>query len=194
MFWDPEIPKSAEETAAHFVQVWAEAVLRQAARTREVRKRSAIDERAWERQDDWPGLQTEQIEANWRTVWAEEHTLVWSAYQLERWQARLAKERGEPAPPENKPLRLARNALEHLDELHLEEFSASIPEGKTPKQAKRMAISSFPGEVLSLDGSVADEVLDHETLDREALNVVRTIQQELDEWAQEQFAELMRDR
>lgn len=49
-FVDPQV--NATHAAQEFVQRWAEAVLRQAARTREVRKRTAEDEWAYERDED----------------------------------------------------------------------------------------------------------------------------------------------
>ncbi|MEH0402911.1 hypothetical protein ACFY7V_03730 [[Kitasatospora] papulosa] len=194
MFGDPEIQGGdAEELAAHFVRVWAEAVIRQAIRTREVRKRSELDDLAWERNDNWT-LTASDLDSNWRRLWAEEHTLVWSAYQLERWQARLAKERGVAAPEENEPLRRARNALEHLDELHLEDYAATVPADVSPKAARRMAISGFPEQMLSFTGSVAAEVLDPETLDREAMKVVGAIEDELDERAAAAYLDYVRGR
>ncbi|MFE3378775.1 hypothetical protein [Streptomyces anulatus] len=194
---EPEVPTIAEETAADFVRVWAEAVIRQARRSREANRRSETDDRMYER-NDGPALMgainEETLRENWRTAWAEEQTLVWSAHQLERWQARLAKERGQEAPHQNEPLRLMRNALEHLDDLDLDEIAATLPEGLTPKQAKRMAISSFPGKALFLNRPIQRHMLDPEIVTTEALNVVAAVQDELDEMAYQHLLDLQRGK
>ncbi|MET8179744.1 hypothetical protein [Streptomyces sp. NPDC005336] len=191
-FIDPQM--NALHTAQEFVQRWAEAVLRQAARTREVRKRTAEDERAHERGED-PSLDSWTLNANHRELWTEEHMLVWSAHQLERWRARLAKERGEPAPSENEALKNARDALEHLDEAVLGMDAATSPDGSERKQTGR-ALRKLPGQAMSLNvgGDKLFEVLDPEMIDREALAVVASIEAELNDWAVDHYAELMRGR
>ncbi|MER7195527.1 hypothetical protein [Streptomyces flaveolus] len=188
-FIDPQM--DALHTAQDFVQRWAEAVLRQAARTREVRKRAAADERAY---GEDPGLDRGTLGANQRELWTEEHMLVWSAHQLERWRARLAKERNEPAPPENEALKDARDALEHLDEAVLGLDAATPPDGGKRKQQGR-ALRKLPEQALSLSvgGDKLFEVLDPEVIDREALAVVASIEAELNDWAVDHYAELMRD-
>jgi hypothetical protein len=191
-FIDPQI--DAVHTAQEFVQRWAEAVLRQAARTREVRKRVAADERAYDR-GEVPGLDSWMLGANHRERWTEEHMLVWSAHQLERWRARLAKERNEPAPPENEALKDARDALEHLDEAVLGLNAATPPDGGKRKQQGR-ALRKLPEQAmpLSIGGDKLFEVLDPEVIDREALAVVASIEAELNDWAVDHYAELMRGR
>lgn len=180
-----------------FVRLWAEAVVRQAQRSREANRRSEVDDRMYER-NDGPALMgainEETLRDNWRTAWAEEQTLIWSAHQLERWQARLAKERGQETPQQNEPLRLMRNALEHLDELDLDEGWAMLPEGLTPKQAKRMAINSFPGNALSLNRPIHTQVLDPELVTTEALSVVAVVQDVLDDQALQYFLDLQRGK
>ncbi|MET7816266.1 hypothetical protein ABZT26_36195 [Streptomyces sp. NPDC005395] len=190
-FIDPQM--DSLHTAQEFVQRWAEAVLRQAARTREARKRVAADERAYDR-GEVPGLDSWTLGANQRELWTEEHMLVWSAHQLDRWRARLAKERGEPAPPENEALKDARDALEHLDEAVLGLDSATPPEGGKRKQQGR-ALRRLPEQAMSLSigGDKLFEVLDPEVIDREALAVVASIEAELNDWATDQYAELMSD-
>ncbi|MFJ6908007.1 hypothetical protein [Streptomyces griseoluteus] len=194
---EPEVPSSAEGTAADFVRLWAEAVVRQAQRSREANRRSEVDDRMYER-NDGPALMgainEETLRDNWRTAWAEEQTLIWAAHQLERWQARLAKERGLKAPQQNESLRLIRNALEHLDELDLDEGWAVLPEGLTPKQAKRMAISSLPDNMLSLNRPIQTKVLDPELVTTEALNVVAAVQDVLNDLALQHFLDLQRGK
>ncbi|MGW1364918.1 hypothetical protein ACWCQP_46910 [Streptomyces chartreusis] len=188
--FSPVEPNPAEGVAKHFVQVWAEAVLRQAERTREIRQQAAIDSRNHEHNEDWSASAYE-LEANFRAQWAEEHMLVWAVYQLERWRARLAKERGEKAPPENQALRDARNALEHLDEAHLDDDGARSP---VAKGGTGRALRNLPDGVLrfSLGGGKVFEVLDAERLDEEALAVVASINDELDDQAMAMYEDLIR--
>ncbi|MFD3978318.1 hypothetical protein ACFWR6_06995 [Streptomyces griseus] len=197
MHVEPEVPSTAEETAADFVRVWAEAVIRQARRSRESSRRRMANERMYDR-NDGPALMgqinEETLREDWRTAWAEEHTLIWMVHQLERWQARLAKERGQEAPPENAQLKLARNVLEHLDDLELDEVWATVPDGLAPKRAKRMAISSFPDRRISLDRPIQAEVLDPEGVTEEALKVVAAVDELLDDQVRAYLVDLQRGR
>jgi hypothetical protein len=70
-----------------FVRTWAEAVVRQLDRVREIVERDETDDRNYERMEDWSPTE-EELQANFRVRWAEEHILVWAAYQLERWTRR----------------------------------------------------------------------------------------------------------
>ncbi|MFD9000872.1 hypothetical protein ACFV0T_07865 [Streptomyces sp. NPDC059582] len=189
---NPFEPSEAEEIAKHFVQVWAEAVMRQAERTRAIRKKAVLDSRNYDRNEDWSPNE-HQLAANYRVWWAEEHTLVWSAYQLQQWRRRLAEERGEPAPSENQNLKLARDALEHLNEARLDEDAATPPSAKGPQGR---ALRDFPDKMLSLSlgGRTLFEILDPHQLDKEALKVVKSIEDELDARAQAAYEELLRDR
>lgn len=180
----------AAQAAQELVQRWAEAVLRQTARSREVRGRAAAEARAYEHNEDW-SPDTLQLSATSRELWTEEHTLVWAAYQLERWAARLARERDEPAPPKNKALRNARNALEHLAEADLSRFIATSPEGagRVGSSLRELPAQSMP---LYSGGIELFGVLDPEVIDRAALAVVASIESDLTEEAVERYAELMR--
>jgi hypothetical protein len=93
--------------------------------------------------------------------------LVWSAYQLQQWRVRMASERGEPAPPENTNLKLARDALEHLCEARFDEDTAVSPGEKAAGRALR----DFPEQKLGLylGGRTLFDVLDPQTLDEEAV-------------------------
>lgn len=189
---NPFEPSEAEEIAKHFVQVWAEAVIRQADRARAIRRKAGFDSRNYDRNEEW-SPDEHQLAANYRIWWAEEHTLVWSAYQLEQWRGRLAKERGEIVPSENRNLKLARDALEHLSEARLDQDAATSPSDKGPRGR---ALRDFPDKMLSLSlgGRTLFEVLDPHRLDGEALKVVKSIEDELDDWAQAAYEELMSDR
>src|SRR5918998_683258 len=64
----------------------------------------------------WEWLTEHQLYVGWIRLWTAQHHLVWAAYQLERWVARLARERGTTAPITDPMLADLRHALEHLDE------------------------------------------------------------------------------
>ncbi|WP_432020918.1 hypothetical protein [Streptomyces sp. 1222.5] len=185
----PDPSPEGEEAARHFVQQWAEAVIRQAHRTRQARKDSAANSRAYDLAEDFSSP-LEQLQADFRTQWAEEHLLTWCAHQLERWRARLAHERGEELPPENKALKLVRDALEHLDDAAFTEDAARSPKAKGP--AGR-ALRDLPGQQLRLvlGGHSLFEVLDAEQLDQEALRVVQSIEDELEERAVAAYQDLL---
>ncbi|GAQ59350.1 hypothetical protein a10_09252 [Streptomyces acidiscabies] len=119
--------------------------------------------------------------------------LVWSAYQLERWRARLAKERGEEPPPESQRLKDARDALEHLDEARLEEDGARPP---ADKGIQGKALRKLPEQFLrfSLGNSKLFEVLDPNKLDEEALEVVASIEKELEAQVLAAYEDLLRGR
>ncbi|MGW4505825.1 hypothetical protein ACWENO_14425 [Streptomyces sp. NPDC004436] len=181
----------ATEFAQYMVQVWAEAVIRQAERAQAIRKKAAIDDRNYDRNEDWSPDEYE-LAANFRIHWAEEHMLVWSAYQLEQWRGRLAKERGETAPPENRDLKLVRDALEHLSEARLEDFVAMPP---AEKGFQGRALREFPNKMLAvqLGGGKLFELLEPHRVHEEALKVVKSIDAELDDRARDAYMQLMID-
>lgn len=109
---------AAEEACVTFVRAWAESALRQVERVREVRQQAARLNRQLDR--DWDRDLARELEPLWRQNWTEEHSLVWTLYQLERWASRLARERGSAPVEPDAELRDLRNALEHLDEAVLE--------------------------------------------------------------------------
>jgi hypothetical protein len=97
--------RDPEETCRSFVQVWAEAVMRQVERVREVRKKAHSMGRAYER-----GFGPDEIDLArcFREQWAEEQTLVWAAHQVERWARRLAEEWCEEPPRRDEVLAWAK--------------------------------------------------------------------------------------
>ncbi|MER5481568.1 hypothetical protein ABT026_32055 [Streptomyces sp. NPDC002734] len=185
----PDASPEGEETARHFVQQWAEAVIRQAHRTRQARNDSAANSRAYDLAEDF-SPPTEQLETDFRTQWAEEHLLVWCAHQLERWRARLAHERGEDPPAENPKLKLVRDSLEHLDEAA---FTLDAARSPAPEGGPGRALRGLPEQQLRLQLGGRDlfEVLDAERLDEEALKVVRSIEDELGERAAAAYHDLL---
>ncbi|MFE9847153.1 hypothetical protein [Streptomyces goshikiensis] len=176
---DDEPKATAEEVAQHFVRIWAEAVIRAADRARAIRVKDAKDFRNAERNEDWSPTD-DDLYANTRVQWAEDHTLVWSAHQLEVWRARLAKERGQEPQPDNEVLTRLRNVLEHLVDPDLEDWVATIPEGADRR--RRWSLRSLPGEQFHLgmeSGGRLFGLLESEDLNAVAMGVVKSVQDEL---------------
>lgn len=112
-----------------FTQRWAEATLRQATRLRYALQRASSLDRAYERMGD-PTLAELDIAAKIDEVWTEQHILMVSARQFEKWAKRMAAACAEVRPEEGRLMRLLRNSLEHLDEAELNELEAlSGPSG-----------------------------------------------------------------
>lgn len=183
-----------ENLCKTFVQTWAEAVIRQVRRVRELRARAAKDGRNFERLENWSPT-SEDLAQNFRAQWAEEQTLVWAAYQLERWARRLAEERKQEPPESDEVLANLRNALEHLDEA---EFSnqAELITGATggwvysygrsavPGKKTNRSLRALPSSKISIatpEGarSPAFGLIDVEELERRAKAYVRRIEDEL---------------
>lgn len=98
-----------------FARSWAEAVLARLSELKRVRAEDDAVAKAYDQLEEWaPG--PDEMARSFRKLWSAEHTMIWTAFQLERWTRRLAHERGLPEPVEDPVLKLARNALEHLDD------------------------------------------------------------------------------
>lgn len=162
-----------ETHAAMFVRTWAEAVLRQVKRARDARTQWRTDDRNWERMEDWSPTE-EDVQKSFRRMWAEEHMLVWTAYQLEQWQERLALEQGVEPPTRDHQLRLVRNALEHLNEAAFDDFKAVVPSTASPRQSR--ALRELGG--LAISSKVSG--LDPEVVEERALKVVASVQTSLE--------------
>ncbi|AUY50474.1 hypothetical protein [Streptomyces sp. CB01881] len=183
-----------KEYALQFVRTWAEAVVRQAERARAVRVRAARDSRNYEHMEDWSPT-TEEIEANFREQWAEEHMLVWAAHQLERWEGRLRSERGQDPVEPDELLKNIRDALEHLDEVDFKDGSA-VPPSAAGGRVTGKALRRLPGEQLWIelhDGS-SFEGVSPETVETHALAVVRSIEDDLEQQLVDRCLDLLRDR
>ncbi|MFM9709119.1 hypothetical protein [Streptomyces galilaeus] len=171
-----------EEQARFFVRTWAEAVLRQAERAQAIRRKAVQDDRNYERMEDWsPPM--EVLEENFRAQWAEEHQLVWAAHQLERWDARLRRERGQEPRGEDPFLKDVRDALEHLDEVDFVQDRAISPVPVRGKKYIGRAIRKLPGGALDLHLSGAALVggIPPQAIEARALEAVRAVEQELEQ-------------
>jgi hypothetical protein len=164
-----------DEQARFFVEMWAEAVIRQLARVREGHKKYAADQWAYYG-DDEDSPTAEDMAHNFRTQWAEEHMLIWASHQLERWIKRLAIERGQTPSPDDEVLTNVRNALEHLDEADLIDGYA-VPGFLGSNRSLR----ELPDGRLSIAlgiGRIGGGFLTVEELERRALAIVRKIENE----------------
>lgn len=170
--------------AVMFVRTWAEAVLRQVERARDARNKWRQDNRNWERMEDWSPTE-QDVDKSFRRMWAEEHMLIWTAYQLEQWQEHLAVQQGTEPPERDEKLRLLRNALEHLSEATFDESHAVVPPTATPKQFP--ALRKLGGLAISSEVSG----IPPEVVEERALHAVATAQTALEdainEAAQEDF-------
>lgn len=149
--------------ARMFTQRWADGTLRQATRLRQALQRASNLDRAYERMDD--SMLTEwDIAAKIDEVWIEQHLLMVSAQQFEKWAKRLARARGEIRPEEDRLMRLLRNSLEHLDEAELNDAEAlpgpsgnrslrDLPGGRLP-----LGVTLGAGKVLVCDLVEVDEI------------------------------------
>lgn len=126
-----------------FAQRWADGTLRQATRLRDALQRASSLDRAYERMDD-PTLTEWDIAARIDEVWVEQHLLMVSAQQFEKWAKRMAEARGETRPEEDRLMRLLRNSLEHLDEAELNDIEA------LPGLSGNRSLRDLPGSRLPL--------------------------------------------
>jgi hypothetical protein len=173
------------------VQMWAEAVIRQLERVRAIQQKWAAGIRAAERMDGEWGPSEDTLEHNFRLRWAEEHTLIWAAHELEQWSQRLAEERGEEPPQPDEVLAKVRNALGHLDDADFEKGRA-VP----GQRGSNRSLRALPGGSLAIalgSGLVAD-LLTIDELEKRALAVVQKIEDELEAELQgqvESYLEMM---
>jgi hypothetical protein len=184
-----------------FVRTWAEAVLREVKRVRKIRKKDAEDSRDHDRMEDWSPTQ-EDLERNFRTVWAEEHTLVWAAHQLERWSQRLARERGQEPPEADPVLKSVRNALEHLDDAEFKDLYAiprELPgedaDKRKSKDDPNRSLRALPDSRLTIavGGELAFGLIDANELEGRALAVVRGVEDELEQEVIDRYLALLED-
>ncbi|MER7901571.1 hypothetical protein ABTX62_37445 [Streptomyces sp. NPDC096046] len=132
----------------------------------------------------------EVLEENFRAQWAEEHQLVWAAHQLERWDARLRRERGQEPRREDPFLKDVRDALEHLDEVDFAQDQADPPVLAKGKEYIGRAIRKLPGGALDLHLSQTALVggIPPQAIEARALEAVRAVEQELEQEQREQHA------
>jgi hypothetical protein len=181
----------AEEYCRSFIQMWAEAVMRQVERVRKLRKEARSLGRAYERMEDW-SPDSIDLARSFRARWAEEQALVWAAHQVERWAGRLAEERGQEPLPRDRVLADLRNALEHLYDAEFEGHHAVPGPGD-----RNWSLKALPGSQLMIaarDSGLAFGLIDVNELESRALGVIGTIEDELMEEAADWWAEMSSGR
>jgi len=182
---------AAEETAEALVDVWVEEVRRLVPEVRAVREKYDRDSRAMDRNDSWPPLTEHDMFTNWRRLWAAQHHLVWAAHQLERWVARLARGRRMKVPKPDPVLADLRNALEHLDEADLDEFTATA----SSNPARTKSLRKLPGGQLLIGTSGNPrrlfDLIDSAEIEQRAWAVTTStdrLEQEAEDYAHELMA------
>ncbi|OLT24759.1 hypothetical protein BJF83_23850 [Nocardiopsis sp. CNR-923] len=185
----------AEEHAVLFVRTWAETVLRQIERVDEAREKFHLDSRNYERMEDWSPTE-EDVGRAFRALWAEEHTLVWAAHQLEQWRIRLGQLRKRDGVSRDRKLASLRNALEHLVEADFQDGYAVPKEGRGASgsgRGKGRGLASLPDGRLeiAIDGPAVFDMLDTDEVERVALRQVQAIEEELEQDAVERYLSLM---
>ena len=179
---------AAEETAESLVDVWVEEVRRLVPEVRAVRRSTTGDSRAMDRNDSWPPLTGHNMFANWRRLWAAQHHLVWATHQLERWVARLARERRKKVPKPDPVLADLRNALEHLDEADLDESTATASSNPARTKSLRKLLGSRlligtganPGRLFDL--------IDSEEIEQRAWTSTDRLEQEAEDYVADRRA------
>ncbi|GAA0426132.1 hypothetical protein Acor_54760 [Acrocarpospora corrugata] len=180
-------PHELERHCVHFVRTWGEAVLQQVDRLRTIRTKFHRDGRNYERLEEWSPTQ-EDLDRNFRELWAEEHTLVWAAYQLERWNRRLVKVRGGSAPVPDVVLANVRNTLEHLDD-------ADFDDGDAVPGARSRSLQKLPNGrlVISAGSDLAFGLIDPDELERRALSLIGMIEDDLERAAVDRYLDMLED-
>lgn len=186
-----ELGLETDDHAFFFVHMWADAVVRQVERVRAARRKSARDSRNYERNEDWSPTEAD-LGRDFRAQWAEEHTLVWQAHQLEKWKARLAHERGEPVPPKDEVLSDLRNALEHLDEAQFQGDHALPGTGSSRRNRSLRRLQDGRIEIV-LGGDLSFRLINPEELEARALSIVTSIEDRLLEEAEDQYLSMYDD-
>jgi hypothetical protein len=144
-------PNTKYLVARSFAKLWADGTLRQVERYRERLKRAKVDSRAFDR-GDGEGLTGSDVSDRLDEAWVEQHLLMVSAWQFEKWAQVMASLRGESRPKEMDKMRLVRNALEHLDETDLT-VTGARPASKRDRALTEL-LPSLPGGELPLEVSL----------------------------------------
>ncbi|MER7396938.1 hypothetical protein ABT381_15665 [Streptomyces sp. NPDC000151] len=192
----PEAPSEAKSQALNFVWTWAEEVLRQVERVETTRGRMRSADRM---HGDEPGIDQVYLDGLFRELWAAEHTLLWAAYQLERWRKRLDRERGHTEREYDRALQAARNVLEHLDAADFAGGRAVAPPWEPPqKQRKPQDPYRSLRKRGGLDLGIADDGafcgIPSAELRERALGVVHSVEDDLADEVVDHLVELHRGR
>jgi hypothetical protein len=175
-----------DDESLMFAQAWAEAVLEQVRTAREARKKHDWSLWAAEKMEDWSPTDR-QIDRYFRHLWTADTTLVWMAFQLERWTTRLYHDQGVEPPASKPQLRDLRNALEHLDQADFVGSNAVASNGS-------WSLNRLPDGQLFIgtydDGGRLFGVLTGAELEAMALDLIGALSGSIDDAAQELFDDL----
>lgn len=188
----PDAPSEAKSQALKFVWTWAEEVFRQVERVETTRGGMQSAQRMY---GDEPGIDAVYLEGLFRELWAAEHTLLWAAYQLERWRKRLDRERGDTERQYDKELQAARNVLEHLDAADFTGGRAVAP-SREPSQKRdpHWSLRKRGGLDLSIADDGAFCGIPSAELRKRALDVVQSVEDDLADEVVDHLVELHRGR
>lgn len=134
---------------------------------------------------DWDEVTYPPLQHAFRETWTTECVLVLSASQLERWIARLYRDRNRRPPEPLTALKYLRNAIEHADEAEFDEDRfVALP--RTPRSVGQ-GIGRLPGGEFSFaaDGVALFGVIDPAELERIAQALIAELTNEADEWVKD---------
>jgi hypothetical protein len=181
-----ETPTEAGDYSLLFARTWAEKLRAQVVVSKAATATFAKKSRQAEYGEDWSPDELD-IERAFRSMWAENVTLIWISHQLEQWLSRLAVELGEEAPKPIDGLRLLRNALEHLNEAEFND-GVAVP-GTGRKNPSLRELRDRHGYALFI-GSWGSEsplfnLIDPRSVEELATTLLDRLERELDEIIQD---------
>lgn len=178
--------------ARMFTQRWADGTLRQAARLREALRRATNLDWMYERMKD-PTLTEWDIAEKVDEVWVEQHLLMVSAQQFEKWARRMAEARGEVRPEEDRLMRLLRNSLEHLDEAELND-SEALPGPSGNRSLRDLPGSRLPlGVTLGTDKIMVCDLVELDEIENNCRQLANAILDEIERPAIDAYINQMID-
>lgn len=174
---------AGDDIPLHSARAWAESTLRlveaaQLSRERLSRTRETMP-------SEWDEITYPPLQRAFREVWTTECMLVLSASQLEKWIARLYRDRNRRAPQPLVSLKHLRNAIEHADEAEFDEQRfVALP--RNPQSWSR-GIGRLPGGEFSFaaDGVALFGVIDPAELEGIARALITELVDEAHDWVQD---------
>jgi hypothetical protein len=134
-----------------FARTWAERLAEELPLAIATSRQLVRDSRDADRLEDWSPTE-DDLERSFRQMWAANATVVWTGYQAQRWLARLAREIDEPVPLEIEPLKVLRNALEHLDTALFDEDGVATADPTDKGAWSLRALGALPVQSWAPDG------------------------------------------
>lgn len=113
---------------------------------------------------------------------------------LPMWATEPGTVHGTPPRPKDTALQLARNALEHLDEADFVDDRALAPPREEGKRDRFWSLRKLDGIDISITDDASFCGVKRSDLHARALDVVRTIENDLAEELLDHYADLLRGR